>query len=387
MMNLLNDPLMALGAGLLDPNGTYGSFGAALNKGLLAGQQAQRMSQNAAFQKMQMEAYKQAQEREREKQKRIEALQARYSSGGMLGKPASPVTTPSGAFRGSLLHNQTPATGMHAEAPRMAGLLGGLAQIDPMAALQAEIGMMKPQEPTSAIQNYAALIKMGYPEDVALDRAFSGGVNVTVGTGDKPIPVGDLNKLTIPGVGQVPYGTTPEQAVAMGAQTSQQPTESEAKGMAQTDIAMDDLNTLEALMTGKLPKEDGSGLYDIPEIGPTEAGMFKLANKPFIGSAVQKYGPEMSQGEAKLISVTTSLSNQLLAAMRGAQVGPAEQERFELQLPVPGQPNELFMENLRNTKRNLAELDKRKRQYRNINSGAINRNPSGPPPGFTVPMP
>jgi hypothetical protein len=173
------------------------------------------------------------------------------------------------------------------------------------------------------------------------------------------------------------YNPRTQQAIDV-AQRTPLPSEPEAKGIAGAEYADVQLQTLQNLATGP----------DAPSIGPMPEVMRDIKQTPIIGDILQSIGMGMSTGDARLTSLTSSLSNQVLAAMRGAQVGPAEQEKFEKQLPMPGQPRSLFLENLKATRENLAYMNKRKSELRGINQptsligGNNPRVAPPPPPGF-----
>jgi len=86
-------------------------------------------------------------------------------------------------------------------------------------------------------------------------------------------------------------------------------------------------------------------------------------NGPIL-AAKAKTGIGLNEDEAKLISLTENYSNQMLHALRGAQVGPKEQEMFNKSLPRIGQPKKLFLENIRITKENLQKLNQRMAKMR-----------------------
>ena len=175
---LLGDPLMATAAGLLDPRGTYGNFGAALNKGLLAGTQARQAAQFSAMNKMQMDAMRKKQDEEARRQAELQQLRTRLQGAGT--QPYEQDLFPGEQPIQGLLNNRSRQETMQEQM----GLLSDYAmQNDPIGYLQS---MTKGQEPTSAVQNYQYLRSIGTPHQVALDRAFSGGVNVNVGQGGEP---------------------------------------------------------------------------------------------------------------------------------------------------------------------------------------------------------
>jgi len=134
------------------------------------------------------------------------------------------------------------------------------------------------------------------------------------------------------------------------------PTEGEAKSISQAELGV---NIISRLKTQRSKKNS-------PTIGPT-ADLYRDAKTlPIIGSGLHMIGQGLSKDEASLMTDTTALSNILLAAMRGAQVGPEEQAKFEKQLPMPGQPDALFDSNLKATEQNLMFINQRKKELRGI---------------------
>ncbi len=128
----------------------------------------------------------------------------------------------------------------------------------------------------------------------------------------------------------------------------------EARQIAQTESSLDTIGRLEQLA------QDPANF-----MGPTRAAVGQLESMPVVGDVLQSQFP-MTPGQYETMSLSTQLSNEVIAAARGAQVGPAEQERYERQLPVPGQPMELYMKNLANTRRNLEFLRKRTVELRQL---------------------
>ena len=119
----------------------------------------------------------------------------------------------------------------------------------------------------------------------------------------------------------------------------QVPTAAERKQVGQQAVATANLDRLDELYTKK-------GF----EVGPVQGR--KLAAKVATGIG------GLTEGEAEAYSLTENLSVSLLAAIRGAQVGPKEQAIFERQLPRLDQPDAVFKKNLELTKRNLGMLTK-----------------------------
>lgn len=77
-------------------------------------------------------------------------------------------------------------------------------------------------------------------------------------------------------------------------------------------------------------------------------------------------GINLTDDEADAISIEQQLGNLVLQAMRGAQVGPKEQEMFQKQLPRIDQPEPLFKKNIDNTLRNLAYMERLLKSQRPI---------------------
>ena len=97
--------------------------------------------------------------------------------------------------------------------------------------------------------------------------------------------------------------------------------------------------------------EPGAGVVDLTS--PTLGIRARAAASPTFSKLP---GMDLSDEEAQLKTYTTQLSNTMLALMRGAQVGPAEQAKFEEQLPIPGQDENVFRSNLAATRKNLQYL-------------------------------
>jgi len=126
------------------------------------------------------------------------------------------------------------------------------------------------------------------------------------------------------------------------------PTQAEANKIAQTKSSISIINDLRNLMTSK----------NAPDIGSIGNFVNEMkAGTGITGVLTRMVTDPLTEKQAQLLSKTEALSNQIIQAMRGAQVGPAEQERFERQLPRAGQPRVLFMENLEQSEKNLKLLN------------------------------
>lgn len=125
----------------------------------------------------------------------------------------------------------------------------------------------------------------------------------------------------------------------------------EATQAAQAESVLQMGQELEQLITSGAVDPTGlSGLWT------------KFREQPTISAALANMVHGISQDESRAVQLTESLSQQLIAAMRGAQVGPEEEKRFQASLPVFGKPN--FLTNLRTTLDNIAKLENKRRQLR-----------------------
>ena len=138
----------------------------------------------------------------------------------------------------------------------------------------------------------------------------------------------------------------------------QRPTAEETRKSGQADAAETMLDRMEELYkTGKVDVGQISGWMT------QQAG----AEGP-VGYVASKF-ENMTDEEAEMLSLQEASGNLLIAAFRGAQVGPAEQIKFEKQLPRLGQPKELFEKNLILTRQNLAFIRKAKQEQRPTSGG------------------
>jgi hypothetical protein len=94
--------------------------------------------------------------------------------------------------------------------------------------------------------------------------------------------------------------------------------------------------------------------------------MFDLVNTdqvkvgPYEGrklSASTITGIGLTPEDAELASLEENYSNAMIQAARGAQVGPAEQEKFEKSLPRRNQPKAVFLANIKTTTNNINRLN------------------------------
>lgn len=163
-----------------------------------------------------------------------------------------------------------------------------------------------------------------------------------------------------PGIYQIPGRGVPGNAPQAVPGVTPLPTTEEAKSVGQAENAQEMAGRLKSYLDAKKI-----------EVGPIMGRMLRAkASLP---------GDNLTPEEADVLSIEQQLSNQLLQAMRGAQVGPQEQARFDKQLPRVDQPDALFRANISNTMRNLDGLQKRMASQRPIKLGKeppANPNPS-----------
>lgn len=174
-------------------------------------------------------------------------------------------------------------------------------------------------------------------------EAYPKKSGVTINTGDIPfrgIPLTDIELKTY----NAQPGSYWDKNGIVHAPAPSRTTEGEAKVFGQNEAAM--------FMIDDLNKAIESGNFDPSD--PWAWAKHKASTIPVLSSIIN-----LSPEEANTSSNVEQLSNLVLAAMRGAQVGPEEQELFNLQLPRFGQDKELFKANLANTKRNLEIMMKR----------------------------
>ncbi len=145
-----------------------------------------------------------------------------------------------------------------------------------------------------------------------------------------PVAVQTIGGTALYGRGGVPGGTLPTFL-------PEAPTAEEARTSARGEVAGDNLTKFESLLNSK-----------------------KFTPGPVSGRALRLSGltgVKLSNEEAQALSLEQGLGNDLLQAMRGAQVGPKEQEMFEKQLPRVTQPEPLFRANLERTRETLKKLN------------------------------
>lgn len=96
---------------------------------------------------------------------------------------------------------------------------------------------------------------------------------------------------------------------------------------------------------------------DQVKVGPIEGRKLRAAGYT---------GVSLTNEDAELLSLEENYSNALLEAMRGAQVGPKEQEMFNKSLPRVDQPKAKFLANLRTTIANINRLNEASSRLRAV---------------------
>lgn len=128
----------------------------------------------------------------------------------------------------------------------------------------------------------------------------------------------------------------------------------EAKQAGQSETAINMGNKLKELVeSGKV------------RVGPIDGRKLRVAGKT---------GINLTEDDAQVLSIEENLSNQLIQAMRGAAVGPAEQIRFEKSLPRVDQPKALFLKNIETTMGNLRVMRDRAAEMRPVPAAATPAN-------------
>ena len=198
------------------------------------------------------------------------------------------------------------------------------------------------------------------------------GVNVNLGNPEAPLSQFEMEHMVDSQgnpVAKIPLGMKRGEAASKGMAIGKTPTETEAKTAGSTMASEDMAARIRALRS---KGESISGLPGAIVNYRTGGDLIPSA----VNASLEGLGYKVPKGSIELISLSKNLSNQLLQAMRGAQVGPQEQEAFEKSLPVAGQPEELFDTNLETTMRNLKMLNERKSQARGYEQGLIATPPA-----------
>ena len=178
-----------------------------------------------------------------------------------------------------------------------------------------------------------------------------------------PVPLSQLDGMVDSEGNPMPFpvGTTWQQVKDAGAMVGgAKLTGEEGRRAGQFALAENNLAALEEAMANGA---DLSGL----------GGQFKAARSEggWVGSTLNAVMnaagyDNMSPADIEAIGLVSAIENTIVAAIRGAAVGPQEIDQFARQLPRAGMPPELFAENLRLTKENLATLKARTDAMRGV---------------------
>lgn len=194
---------------------------------------------------------------------------------------------------------------------------------------------------TKKLIEYGVDEATGQVKEVGTGKVLTRGVDYepTVGVTNMPVIGGGIQSFpNRGGIGEV-LPNTPTGAVAM-------PTEAEAKGVGQ----------------GNNANQMGARLAELVRTDKVKVG--PVAGRALTGSTVT--GVKLSDEEAEFASLEENYSNSLLQAMRGAQVGPLEQEMFNKSLPRRNQPEKVFLENVRTTLGNIQRLNSAQQKIRAV---------------------
>lgn len=224
----------------------------------------------------------------------------------------------------------------------------------------------------AAIKEYQFAQEQGYQGNFQAWKKLqkANGVSVTVGgQGAKPISSSDATKM-VDQMGRpvkVPVGMTYPEARANGWNFGQIKTAEEIKAEASFGVSETMLDDMEELLASGADVSSWAGIAEKYRSDASPGGAL-------VNTMMNAAGHKQNEGDIKLNTLSTALSNMIIAAFRGAQVGPEEQAMFERQLPIPGQPKEVYRNNLVQTRKNLKYL----RQLRNEQSGTGPVQPQAP---------
>jgi len=138
---------------------------------------------------------------------------------------------------------------------------------------------------------------------------------------------------------KIPVGMTRQQAADKGYNYGKPPTQAEVKA----DVSFDTTNGLLDDIKGS--RKEGASVTGLGGVVQD----FRSGGDPvsaIANEALNRAGYKIDPKNAALLSKVKNFGNYALQVMRGAQVGPAEQELFQKALPTEGQPDEVFDANL-----------------------------------------
>jgi hypothetical protein len=138
---------------------------------------------------------------------------------------------------------------------------------------------------------------------------------------------------------KIPIGMTKQQAAEKGYSYGKPPTQAEVKSDVSFDTTTGLLNDIKAA------RKEGASVTGIGGVIQN----FRSGNDPLgavVNEALNRADIKIKPKNAELMSKVKNFGNYALQVMRGAQVGPAEQELFQKALPSEGQPDEVFDANM-----------------------------------------
>ena len=222
---LLQDPMLGMGLGLLQGAQPGGTFAGGSQQGLMNMMRMRQAGTQNELAQMKLEAARgQAQRRK--------TLSEAYAG-------TQPTPFPEGTWGEGYMQQPTVSP------QQFQGLLKQeVLQEDPAKAY----GLLYPQtKPTSQIQNYQYLKEIGFPDEEALKRAFSGGVNVNIG-GDKLVTPSDAQKIILPSGEAPPPGTRYADLPAMKAKFVDKKTPEQAAKISMIQTAVQQFPQINKLM-------------------------------------------------------------------------------------------------------------------------------------------
>lgn len=214
----------------------------------------------------------------------------------------------------------------------------GLEPLDPEKTKVVEVGVegqpsMRQQAIVDPINK--TVIPIGIP------WKSSSGVTVNTGNIDNVIKDTEASNM-VDAQGnavKIPVGMTRLQAAEKGYNYGKPPTQAEVKG----DVSLETTNNL--LSDIKTSRKSGASVTGLGGVVQD----FRSGSDPLsavANEALNRAGYTINPKNAELLSKVKNFGNYALQVMRGAQVGPAEQELFQKALPTEGQPDEVFDANM-----------------------------------------
>ena len=220
-----------------------------------------------------------------------------------------------------------------------------------LAAYRQQANSTVKDDRTSKIKEYQFAVSQGYQGSFQEWLALN-PTGTTVNIGEKGFTGSDILRDREGNIVPVDPMMTRQEASEKGYTYGSRPATEESRRSSAITMAQNDLDRLQQIMVESNADISGwQGLIKEWRTGSTVAGT--LAN-----TLLKGLGSNPSPEDIQALSLSAGLSNTILQAYRGAQVGPMEQIMFNKQLPVPGQDRKLFEQNMIRTKRNLEMLQR-----------------------------